>query len=155
MAQIQEKLCPSCGRVLPSSASRCTCGHQFTGQSNLAQPATAPTPTPPINPQPSSVPSGGYDELADLARRYRERDSLFWWTLFCGLICWPVLIATYYHAEKKRGIQDRVAQLGVDITWWKLNCVTTPASRASAAWGAAILALIGAAVIFAAYKLIY
>jgi hypothetical protein len=108
-----------------------------------------------MKPQPNSLPVGGYDELSDLARRYRERDSLFWWTLFCGIFFWPVLIATYYHAEKKRGIQDRVAQLGVDITWWRLNYVTTSASRASAAWGAAILALIGAVVIFMAYKLIY
>ena len=61
----------------------------------------------------------GHDLLADLARRHRDSNKVFIWTLVGGLLClWPLWIVTYIEYTRMRDVKDQVARMGVDVDWW-------------------------------------
>jgi len=60
--------------------------------------------------------------LQELARRHRESNKLFIWTLIGGALCiWPLWIISYLEYNKMRDIKSQVVSMGVDIGWWEIN----------------------------------
>jgi len=112
------KFCPACGQTCHVTAPACACGHHFRPQFNAPntyQYQQAPTMFAGQQMQPTT------DWLTDLARRHRESNKLFIWTLVGGLIClWPIWIISYLEYNKMRDIRNQVASMGVDPVWWEL-----------------------------------
>lgn len=131
------KVCPQCNRQTALETQVCGgCGHQF--RSNFTPPASSLGPVAPN--QTSGFPGGpsygqvpgptmafqgmgsGVDPLIDLARRHRDSNQVFIWTLIGGILCvWPLWIITYLEYVKMRDIKSEVARMGVDVTWWEVT----------------------------------
>ncbi|MEP6756672.1 MAG: hypothetical protein ABJA67_14295 [Chthonomonadales bacterium] len=57
--------------------------------------------------------------LDDLARRYREANKVYTWTLIAGLCClWPIWFVTYMEYNKMNDIKRDVAAMGIDVDAW-------------------------------------
>jgi len=66
--------------------------------------------------------SGAYptaDPLTDLARRHKESNTTFTWTLIVGIFFWPLWILTFMEYTKMRDLKSEVARMGVDVWWWE------------------------------------